>query len=70
MIKDPRIRAFVEVERKKMLNSKFPPITIKDLIKNHNHEMWRTCFDCLHHFDLKKEVEIDQCPKCGSKNIR
>ena len=67
---DPKVRAFVDIEKQKMLKNKFPPLTIEDIIKHHNHEIWRVCYDCLHHFDLKKEVEIDKCPRCGSENIR
>lgn len=38
--------------------------------KEANHEMWWTCQDCGDTFDAKKLYPINECPKCGSKNIK
>lgn len=61
-----QIRAFIDAYAEKPL----PIITVKDWIKSHNHEIWRICQDCGHNFDLRKELEINQCPKCKSKNLQ
>ncbi|MFL9835018.1 hypothetical protein [Chryseobacterium terrae] len=62
----PEVRAFVnEYARRNP-----PPITVKEFIKNHNHEIWKDCLDCGEHFDLRKQLHIDRCPKCESKNIK
>ncbi|HAY3533756.1 hypothetical protein [Elizabethkingia anophelis] len=68
MMKDPRIRSFVELERQKMLNKKIPALTIQDIVKDHNHEIWRACTNCGNVFDLRKELDFE-CPKCQSKEI-
>jgi len=60
------IRAFVDVYSLKPK----PPITVQEFIKEHNHEIWRTCQNCFHHFDIRKENQITSCPKCGDKNIK
>lgn len=62
----PQIRDFVKVYAHKPL----PEITVKEWIKQHNHEIWRTCQECDHVFDLRNELYFDRCPKCGSKNIK
>lgn len=63
---NPEVRAFVENYAKKPM----PEMSIKEFIKSHNHEMWRDCLDCGEHFDLKKQLHFDRCPKCNSKNIK
>ncbi len=68
MIYHSDIRNFVEVEKKKLLQSKSKKPTIMDLVKDHNHEIWRICGDCGKVFDLRNELKIE-CPKCKSKNL-
>ena len=66
----PELRNFVECEQRKILRRKTPKMTINDIIKDHNHEINRTCLDCGDVFDLRKEIHHDRCPKCDSKNIK
>lgn len=60
-----RIRVFVEIYKHKPL----PEITVKEWVKQHNNELWKTCIDCGEHFDVRMQLHIDQCPKCKSKNL-
>ncbi|WP_265427853.1 hypothetical protein [Chryseobacterium sp. YIM B08800] len=62
----PEVRAFVENYSKKPK----PKMSIAQFFKTHNHEIWKTCFDCGDHFDIRKELHHDQCPSCKSKNIK
>lgn len=62
----PEVRAFVEIYAKKQM----PKKTVSQFIKEHNHEIWKTCLDCGEHFDLRKQLYTDRCPKCNSKNIK
>ncbi|MGD1319554.1 hypothetical protein [Chryseobacterium sp. 2R14A] len=62
----PEVKAFVESYKFKPM----PDMTIEEFFKLYNHEMWRTCSDCGEHFDLKKQLNHDRCPKCNSKNIK
>ena len=34
-----------------------------------NHESWRSCNSCGHHFDARKDGHIF-CPKCNSTDLR
>ncbi len=42
---------------------------VRDLNRQSNHEMWRTCNSCGDHFDARKERSIS-CPQCGSVDLR
>ena len=63
---NPEIKAFVQEYARKP----DPPISVRDFIKSHNHEIWKTCMNCGEHFDLKKQIHYDRCPICESKNIK
>lgn len=65
---NPLLKNFVEVETLKFKKNNRKNPTIMDLIKDHNHEIWRVCGDCGEVFDLRMELKIE-CPKCKSKNL-
>jgi len=60
MIQNPKIRAFVELYKKKPM----PKTTVKDFIKAHNHEIWRKCPKCGNYEDLRKTF---YCKDCGAQ---
>lgn len=64
----PEVRAFVDDYKRRTLNKNKPKITIHQIIKDHNHEIWRVCQDCGAVFDLRKELDC-KCPKCESRNV-
>ncbi|MDV3668194.1 hypothetical protein CMU39_09175 [Elizabethkingia anophelis] len=63
----PEVKKFVENYKILIQSRKCKIPTLQDLIKDHNHEIWRCCKSCGHVFDLKVEVDYDKCPKCNEK---
>ncbi len=61
-----RIRDFVDTYRKQTTKPQ-PPITIRDLMKDHNHEIWRTCKNCGNEEDLRKDT---CCTVCGNDLLK
>lgn len=56
---DPKIRNWVNEYRSRLL----PKLTVEDLIRDHNHEIWRKCPKCGHEEDLRKSFD---CSNCGT----
>ncbi len=51
------IRNFVDQYKKKPK----PVLTVKDWIKEHNHEIWRKCKVCGNEEDIRKNQHCTSC---------
>lgn len=57
------LEKFIEDYRKQVLSGMFPKLSIIDIMKQHNHEIWQACPKCGQVEDLKKTWE---CSTCGA----